>query len=63
MYSYLSNKRGGWNKRGQVSKIVKSINVEDGICESVGQGAKVNRFYNVGEFSQFKFFVGREGKI
>ena len=28
MYSHLSNKRGGWNKRGGVAKNRKSLNVE-----------------------------------
>jgi hypothetical protein len=27
-YSHLSNKRGGWNKRGGGAKVAKSINVE-----------------------------------
>ena len=27
-YSHLSNSRGGWNKRGGVAKVAKSINVE-----------------------------------
>ena len=27
-YSHLSNKRGGWNKRGGGAKIAKSLNVE-----------------------------------
>ena len=30
-YSDLSNKRGGWNKRGGVVKVAKSINMEVGI--------------------------------
>jgi hypothetical protein len=30
-YSNLSNKRGGWNKRGGVAKFAKSLNVEVGI--------------------------------
>ena len=36
IYSHLSNKRGGWNKRGGGAKFAKSINVEVGInvkCE------------------------------
>ena len=28
LYSYLSNKRGGWNKRGGGAKNAKSLNVE-----------------------------------
>ena len=28
MYSHLSNKQGGWNKRGGGAKVAKSINVE-----------------------------------
>ena len=31
IYSHLSNKRGGWNKRGGGAKFVKSLNVEVGI--------------------------------
>ena len=27
-YSHLSNKRGGWNKRGGGAKVAKSLNVE-----------------------------------
>ena len=27
-YSHLSNKRGGWNKRGGSEKVAKSINVD-----------------------------------
>jgi hypothetical protein len=30
-YSHLSNKRGGWNKRGGDAKVAKSLNVEVGI--------------------------------
>ena len=30
-YSYLSNKRGGWNKRGGGGKVANSLNVEGGI--------------------------------
>ena len=30
-YSYLSNKRSGWNKRGGGAKNAKSLNVEVGI--------------------------------
>ena len=30
-YSYLSNKRGGWNKRGGGAKFAKLLNVEVGI--------------------------------
>ena len=33
---HLSNKRGGWNKRGggaKVAKVAKSINVEVGILQ------------------------------
>ena len=30
-YSHLSNKRGGWNKRGGEAKIAKLLNVEAGI--------------------------------
>ena len=30
-YSHLSNKRGGWNKRGGGAKFAKSLNVEVGI--------------------------------
>ena len=30
-YSYLSNKRGGWKKRGGGAKFAKSPNVEVGI--------------------------------
>ena len=30
-YSHLSNKRGGWNKRGGGAKFAKSLNVEGGI--------------------------------
>ena len=30
-YSHLSNKRGGWNKRGGGAKIVKSLNVQVGM--------------------------------
>jgi hypothetical protein len=29
-YFYLSNKRGGWNKRGGGAKNAKSLNVEGG---------------------------------
>ena len=32
-YSHLSNKRGGWNKRGGGAKAAKSINVEVGILQ------------------------------
>ena len=31
MYSHLSNKQGGWNKRGGGAKFAKSLNVEHGI--------------------------------
>jgi hypothetical protein len=31
IYSHLSNKRGGWNKRGGGAKFAKSLNVEVGI--------------------------------
>ena len=31
IYSHVSNKRGGWNKRGGGAKVAKSINVEGGI--------------------------------
>ena len=30
-YSQLSNKCGGWNKRGGVAEVAKSLNVEIGI--------------------------------
>ena len=30
-YSYLSNNRGGWNKRGGGAKVAKSLNLEGGI--------------------------------
>ena len=30
-YSHLSNKRGGWNKRGGGAIVAKSLNVEGGI--------------------------------
>ena len=30
-YSHLSNSRGGWNKRGGVAKVAKSLIVEVGI--------------------------------
>ena len=30
-YSHLSNKRGGWNKRGGGAKFAKSLKVEVGI--------------------------------
>ena len=30
-YSYLFNKRGGWNKREGDAKVAKSLNVEGGI--------------------------------
>ena len=30
-YSHLSNKGGGWNKRGGEAKIAKLLNVEAGI--------------------------------
>ena len=30
-YSHLSNNRGGWNKRGGIVKVAKSINVDVGI--------------------------------
>ena len=30
-YSHISNKRGGWNKRGGGAKAAKSINMEVGI--------------------------------
>ena len=30
-YSHLSNKRGGWNKRGGGAKVAKSLTVEVGI--------------------------------
>ena len=30
-YSHLSNKRGGWNKRGGGAKFAKSLSVEVGI--------------------------------
>ena len=29
--SHLSNKHGGWNKRGGGAKVAKSLNVEGGI--------------------------------
>jgi hypothetical protein len=35
-YSHLSNKRGGWNKRGggaKAAKAAKSVNVEAGILQ------------------------------
>ena len=32
-YSHLSNKRGGWNKRGGGEKVAKSVNVEAGILQ------------------------------
>ena len=35
-YSHLSNKRGGWNKRGGGAKVVKSINVEVEITVEAG---------------------------
>ena len=35
-YSHLSNKRGGWNKRGGGAKNIKSINVEVGIIVEAG---------------------------
>ena len=35
-YSHLSNKRGGWNKRGRCAKFAKSLNVEVGINMEVG---------------------------
>ena len=31
LYSHLSYKRGGWNKRGGGAKVAKSLNVEVGI--------------------------------
>ena len=31
LYSHLSNKRGGWNKRGGGAKFAKSLNEEVGI--------------------------------
>ena len=31
VYSHLFNKRGGWNKRGGVAKVAKSLIVEVGI--------------------------------
>ena len=30
-YSHISNKRGGWNKRGWGAKNAKSLNMEGGI--------------------------------
>ena len=33
VYSHISNKRGGWNKRGGGAKDAKSINVEVGILQ------------------------------
>ena len=30
-YSHLSNKRGGWNKRGGGAKVAKPLNVQVGI--------------------------------
>ena len=30
-YSHISNKRGGWNKRGRGAKFAKSLNMEVGI--------------------------------
>ena len=30
-YSHLFNKRGGWNNRGGVAKVAKSLKVEVGI--------------------------------
>ena len=35
-YSHLSNKRGGWNKRGGGAKFAKSLNVEVGIIVEDG---------------------------
>ena len=35
-YSHLSNSRGGGNRQGGGTKVVKSINVEEGINEEVG---------------------------
>ena len=32
-YSHLSNKRGGWNKRGGGANDAKSMNVEVGILQ------------------------------
>ena len=36
MYSHLSNKRGGWNKRGVGAKDAKSLNMEVEINVEVG---------------------------
>ena len=35
-YSHLSNKRGGWNKRGGGAKAAKLMNMEVGICTRGG---------------------------
>ena len=37
LYSHLSNKRGGWNKRGGEAKIAKSLNAEAGINVEMGK--------------------------
>ena len=36
-YPHLSNKCGGWNKRGGEAKITKSLNAEAGINVEVGK--------------------------
>ena len=43
VYSHLSNKRGGWNKRGGGAKNAKSLNMEGVI--NVNFGARL-QFYN-----------------
>ena len=36
VYSYLFNKRGGWNKRGGGAKVAKSLNVDVAINVEAG---------------------------
>ncbi len=43
MYSHLSNKRGGWNKREGGAKVAKSLNVEVGINVEGGKILEINK--------------------
>ena len=41
VYSHLSNKRGGWNKRGGGAKVAKLLNMEGGINVEAGHFLKI----------------------
>ena len=40
VYSHLSNKSGGWNKRGGGAKFAKSLNMEVGINVEGGKNLR-----------------------